>query len=100
MTRKAPTQSHGMPDRFRLRFRNELIGVAGEIVCGGLAPTAEVVTDIARKIVPKEHLDDFVRMAIEDLENLHEGNFARLRLRASEYQAWRELYPLKEIEVT
>jgi hypothetical protein len=86
-----------MPDRFRLRFRNELIGVAGEIVCGGLAPTADLVTDIARKIVPKEHLDDFVRMAIQDLGNLHEGNFGRLRLRASEYQAWRARYPPKEI---
>ena len=54
-------------------------------MCGGLAPTADVVADIARKIVPKEHLADFLRIAITDLENLHEGNFARLRLPASEY---------------
>jgi hypothetical protein len=50
----------------------------GNIVRGGLALTVEAVTRVAREHVPAEHLDDFVRMTINDLENLHEGNFARL----------------------
>jgi len=53
----------------------------GYIVRGGLAPTVEAVTRVAREHVPAEQLDDFVRMTINDLENLHEGNFARFRLR-------------------
>lgn len=81
-------QSLGEPDKFRLRFRNELTEVVGEIVRGGLAPTVEAVTEAARKHVPPEQLDDFVRMTINDLDNLHEGNFARFRLRPSEFQAW------------
>ncbi len=89
-------QSLGEPDRFRLRFRNELTEVVGEIVRGGLASTVETVTEIATTRVPSEHLDDFVRMTLRDLENLHEGNFARFRLRPSEYSEWRRLFPLKK----
>jgi hypothetical protein len=78
-------QSLGEPDKFRVKFRNELREVVGTIVRGGLAPTVEAVTRVAREHVPAEHLDDFVRMTINDLENLHEGNFARFRLRASNF---------------
>jgi hypothetical protein len=89
----AVRQSLGEPDKFRLKFRNELIEVIGEIVRGGVAPTVEEVTKAASERVPAEHFDDFVRMAIKDLENLHDGNFARFRLRPSEYRAWRKVDP-------
>jgi hypothetical protein len=81
-------QSLGEPDRFRLRFRNELIEVIGDIVRRRAQPTTEEVTAAAAKRVPSEHLDDFVRMVVNELGNLHEGNYARFRLRPSEYQAW------------
>jgi Fic family protein len=87
----AVRQSLGEPDKFRLKFGNELKDVIGEIVRGGLSPSVEEVTTIATELVPKENLDDFVRMTIKDLENLHEGNFARFRLRPSEFYAWRNL---------
>ncbi len=87
----AVRQSLGEPDKFRLRFRNELTDVIGNIVRGGLAPAVEAVTKVARDHVPAVHLDDFVRMTINDLENLHEGNFARFRLRPSEFQAWSKM---------
>jgi hypothetical protein len=83
-------QSLGEPDRFRLRFRNELIKVVSETVRRLARPTVEEVTATAIDIVPQEHLDDFVRMAIRDLESLHEGNYARFRLRPSEYEAWEQ----------
>lgn len=89
----AVRQSLGEPDKFRFRFRNELTDVIGEIVRARVVPTVEEVTAKARERVPAEHLDDFVRMAIKDLENLHEGNFARFRLRPSEYETWRALFP-------
>jgi hypothetical protein len=87
----AVRQSLGEPDKFRLKFQNELTEVVGNIVRGGLALTVEAVTRVAREHVPAEHLDDFVRMTINDLENLHEGNFARFRLRPSEFHAWSEM---------
>jgi Fic family protein len=81
-------QSLGEPDRFRLRFRNELTEVVSRIVRSLALPTVQEVTAAAADNVPPEHLDDFVRMAVRELENLHEGNYARFRLRPSEYQAW------------
>ncbi|WP_225154802.1 hypothetical protein, partial [Bradyrhizobium sp. NBAIM08] len=86
----AVRQSLGEPDRFRLQFRNELIEVVGDIVRRSASPTVEEVTKAVDKLVPKEHVDDFVRLTIKELENLHEGNFARFRLRPSEYNAWRD----------
>jgi hypothetical protein len=83
-------QSLGEPDKFRLRFRNELIEVVGEIVRERLSPTVVEVTKAATERVPAEHLDDFVRMTIKELDNLHEGNFARFRIRPSEFHAWRD----------
>ena len=86
----AISQSLGQPDRFRLRFRNELTEVVSDIVRNLAQPTVEIVTAAAVDHVPPEHLDDFVRMAVRELDNLHEGNYARFRLRPSEYQTWRE----------
>ncbi len=94
----AVRQSLGEPDKFRLKFRNEITNVIGEIVKGGAAPTMEEITRQARELVPPEYLDDFVRMITKDLENLHDGNFARFSLRPSEYRAWRELHPRREVE--
>ena len=96
----AVRQSLGEPDKFRLRFRNELTDVIGNIVRGGLAPTVEAVTSVARNHVPAEHLDDFVRMTINDLDNLHEGNFARFRLRPSEFHAWSEMQRRSDGEIS
>jgi hypothetical protein len=83
-------QSTGEPDKFRLRFRNELTEVIGDIVRRLAPPTVEEVTGAAHDRVPADDLDDFVRMAVRELEDLHEGNYARFRLRPSEYKAWRE----------
>lgn len=87
----AVRQALGEPDKFRLRFRNELTEVVGDIVRGTVAPTLDAVTARSRERIPAEHLDDFVRMAMKELENLHEGNFARFRLRPSEFHTWSKL---------
>jgi len=83
-------QSLGEPDEFRLRFRNELIEVVSDIVRRLTRPTVEEVAAAVAGRLPQEHLDDFVRMAVKELEDLHEGNYARFRLRPSEYDAWRK----------
>lgn len=84
-------QSLGEPDKFRLRFREELIEVVSEIVRRQARPTVEEVARVAVDRVPEKHLDDFVRMAVKELESLHEGNYARFRLRPSEYEAWQRI---------
>ena len=91
----AARQSLGEPDPFRLKFRSEITEVVGNVVRSGKRPTLKEVTRLAKSRVPAENLDDFVRVTIRDLENLHEGNFARFRLRPSEFEAWRKLNPVK-----
>lgn len=90
-------QSLGEPDPFKMRFRNELIDVVGDIVRGRAQPTVEEVTRATDQRIQEPYLDQFVRTAIEELESLHEGNFARFRLRTSEYLAWKEAMQNKNI---
>lgn len=85
----AVRQSLGEPDPFRLRYREQLMQVVKTIVQKGLQPSVDVVKDAANQVgVPAEHLEHFVRLAVLELQALHEGNFARYRLRLSEFKAW------------
>ena len=86
----AVRQSLGEPDPFRLRYRNQLIAVVGSIVrrCAEQSP-AEIRVTAAAAGISGEHLEHFVRVVQQELMALHEGNYARFRLRPSEFQAWR-----------
>ena len=87
----AVRQSLGEPDPFRLRYREQLMQVVRTIVQKGLQPTVDVVKDAANQVgVAAEHLEHFVRLAAVELQALHEGNFARYRLRPSEFKVWAE----------
>ncbi len=85
----AVRQSLGEPDQFRLQYRQQLTHVVQEIVRKQSRPDEALLRDVAATSnVPPEHLDHFVRLAQSELQSLHEGNFARYRLRPSEYHAW------------
>jgi hypothetical protein len=79
------------PDPARLRYREALITVVGEIVRGLQYPSAAAVREVTKSLVPVEDLDRVVEMVIGDLARLHEGNVSRYRLRLSEYRAWQTL---------
>ena len=79
------------PDPVRLRYREALITVVGEIVRGQQLPTEAAVRAAAMPLVPHQDLDRVVALAIGDLKHLHDGNVSRYRLRLSEYRAWQPL---------
>lgn len=79
------------PDPMRLRYREVLIAVVGEIVRGQQRPSAAAVRTAATPLVPAQDLDCVVELALGDLKDLHEGNVSRYRLRFSEYRAWQPL---------
>lgn len=79
------------PDPVRLRYREVLITVVGEIIRGQQRPSAAAVREVAKSLVPSKDLDRVVELAIEDLRHLHEGNVSRYRLRLSEYRTWQAL---------
>ncbi len=79
------------PDPLRLRYRDVLIAVVGEIVRGQQSPNEAAVRAITASLAPRQDLDRIIEMIISDLEDLHEGNVSRYRLRLSEYRAWQPL---------
>lgn len=79
------------PDPVRLRYREVIGAITGDIVRNQQRPDEVVVRAIAAGCVAMEDLDRIVELVLDDLANLHEGNIARYRLRLSEYQAWQPL---------
>lgn len=87
----AVRQSLGQPDRFRLAHRQLLQDIINEVVRAGMDRTdaiAFIRREAANKL-PSEDIKRFVEIAETEILSLHEGNFARYRLRPSEYESWR-----------
>ena len=87
----------GEPDAFRLRYRKALIDCVGEAIRqvgqGQVADEGEVLSHLVEDRVPEEDREHFLKIAKEEIAALHEGNFARFRLRPSEFLAWQNRKP-------
>jgi hypothetical protein len=80
----------GEPDPFRLRYRNEMTEVIGQVVREKLARTdipAFLKQWSARHILETDRLH-FVSVIETEILALHEGNFVRFRLSSSEFDDW------------
>jgi hypothetical protein len=86
--------SVGEPDPFRLRHRQLLADVVAAIVRGGLDKKAAVasVRRASEKLPEPDDRRRFAEMAETELTSLHEGNFARYRLRPAEFAAWQKTW--------
>lgn len=84
----------GEPDTFRLRYRQALIECVGEVIRqignGNAADTGEILSRLAMNLVTENDREHFLKVAKEEIDALHEGNFARYRLRFSEFSAWQK----------
>ena len=90
----AVRQSLGEPDPFRMRHRMALREVVGEVVRGRMdkKQAAAHVGAWTREHVDQEEYERFREIAERELLSLHEGNFARYRVRPSEFAAWQEAW--------
>lgn len=76
------------PDPLKIRYRTELRDAVREIVLGLEAPTAAVIErETVARADPRDR-EKFAKFLETDLRSLHAGNFARFRLRQSEFEAW------------
>lgn len=86
----AVSRSLGDPDPFRLRLRELIAQIVGTIIREGM--DREAAIRFIRREVEQAAAEDRARL-IEvtetEIMSLHEGNFARYRVRPSEYAAWR-----------
>ncbi len=80
----------GEPDTFRVRYREAINGQVGEIIRAKLdRPAAAAhLRAWAEASVIEADRRKFIAAAEENLSGLHEGNFARYRVRPSEFETW------------
>ncbi|MYD97804.1 MAG: Fic family protein [Gammaproteobacteria bacterium] len=87
-------QSVGEPDPFRLRHREALRELVGEVVRNRLdvgSAATRVAAWVAANVEAGDR-DRFHEMAETELLGLHEGNYARYRVSAGEFDAWWEVW--------
>ena len=91
---QAMRHSLGEPDTFRLRYRQALIDCVSEAIrqvgSGNSDDTGKILSHMAINRVPENDREHFLKVAKEEIDALHEGNYARYRLRPSEFQDWQE----------
>jgi hypothetical protein len=84
----------GAPDTFRLRYRKALIECVAEairkVVRGNNLDARDVLSHLANNLVPEDDREKFLKIANEEIATLHEGNFARYRLRLAEFKDWQK----------
>lgn len=87
-------QSLGEPDPFRLRYRDQLREIVSEIVrdARSKAEASKQIAVYSSRAIPEEDQPLFVDTAETELVGLHEGNFARYRVRPSEFYAWKAVW--------
>lgn len=78
------------PDTFRLRYRTALSEAVKAIVLQFQSPTRETVTAAIPPSVAEEDHDKFVKLVLEEFENLYEGNAIRFGIRPLEFATWQE----------
>ena len=95
----AVKQSLGDPDPFRQRHREALRQLLGDVVRGKMdrKMAAAYIAEWVKNNVTAEDRATFREMAESDLLSLHEGNFARLQVRPSEFAAWQVAWENKEL---
>jgi hypothetical protein len=87
-------QSLGQPDLFRMRHRLAIAEIVGKVVRGKMdkkAAAAAIRASAIRAVSPSQR-PRFIEVVETEVMSLHEGNFARYRLRPSEFEAWQAVW--------
>ncbi|OEC34541.1 Fic/DOC family protein [Pseudomonas cuatrocienegasensis] len=93
----AISQSMSDPDPLRIRYRTALIEAVQWVVKQRLAPSAEVIRQLAQDKAAAEDRDAFAQLLSNALKHLHEGSVARYRLRHSEFLVWQPIRDRVEV---
>jgi Fic family protein len=90
----AVRQTLGEPDPFRLRYRQEIREVVQDIVRSplGRREALQYLRDWSLRVIDSTSREQFLEVVETELLALHEGNFARYRIRPSEFDAWQKVW--------
>jgi Fic family protein len=78
------------PDSFRLRYRKELTIAIKSMVTNQRPVAEESVLEVVPTTIPETDRERFVRMVLDELDNLYEGNALRFGLRPLEVVVWKD----------
>jgi hypothetical protein len=90
----AVRQILGEPDPFRLHYREQFRELIADLVRSRVVrkdAAARIAAWSTKEIDPKDRRR-FIEIAEAELTSLHEGNFARYRIRPSEFAVWRQVW--------
>ncbi len=76
------------PNPLRIRYREDLIVLVQKIVRKRQKPSLNNIRRLTHERISAVDRDAFLKIALNDLQNMHEGNVARYRLKLSDYQSW------------
>lgn len=95
---RAVQQTIGEPDSFSLRYREEFRAVISEIVSQQLDKKSayQFLIEWLAENIPTPDQPEFQTKAENELLGLHEGNFARYRIRPKEFMAWQDIWRTTE----
>ena len=86
-------QSLGEPDTFKLKYREEIRNLVADIVLKALSQhEASIFIQKTAETFPESDRQRFVEVVDTELLSLHEGNFARYRIRPSEFKKWQDVW--------
>lgn len=88
-------QSLGEPDPFRLRYRQQLTEAVQFVVRGLRSAYQQGLVEWMQGRIPEDDQRQFFDTVDMELQQLHEGNLARHRLRPSELRAWKAVVSSK-----
>ena len=90
-------ESLGEPDPFRVRYRLGLREVVAEVIRGPMDQKAAgrfIELYGPATISRRDDRPRFIEEAESELLGLHEGNYARYRIRPGEFEAWRKAWQI------
>jgi Fic family protein len=87
-------QSLGEPDPFRMRYREEVKTAVSRVIIQKMSKSqaSKEIAQTAVELVPQADRPKFAEIVESELIGMHEGNFARFRIRPSEFFAWKAVW--------
>lgn len=88
----ATLEAIGQPDPFRVRYRDLIRQTIGTIVQRKMDKLAssQFIAKVAQESISSEDRNRFIEVTEIEVSSLHEGNFARFKIRPAEFFEWLE----------
>jgi len=90
----ATLEAIGEPDPFRVHYHNLISQTICTIIQNKMdkLQSAQFISKFAHENIPSEDRKRFIEMAEIEVSSLHEGNFARFKIRPSEFFEWKTIW--------